>query len=56
MENGATKSVKIYVERSYAGLENAARGANTISGGVMGEYSNTLIGMMLWHHQMERNE
>ena len=56
MENEATKSFEIYVECSYAGLGNATQGSNTISGGIMREYLNMLTGMMLTHHQRERNE
>ena len=55
-ENGATKTFEIYVESSYAGLGNAARGMNTISGETMGEYMDVLQGIMLTHHQRERNE
>ena len=56
IENGATKSFKIHVECSYAELGNTARGKNTILEGIMGEYLNTLQGMMLIHHQGEMNE
>ena len=41
-ENGATKSFKIYVESSYAGMGNMTRAMDTILGGIMGEYVNTL--------------
>ena len=36
MESGATKSFEKYVESSYAGLSNATRGRNKITGGTKG--------------------
>ena len=51
MESGATKSLEIHVESSYAGLGNASRGTNTITGGTKGEYRNILIGMMIKYNQ-----
>ena len=56
METGATKSFKMYMESSYARLGSMARAMNKISGGTMGEYVNTVQGMMLQHQQRERNE
>ena len=56
MESGATKSFEIHVKSSYARLDNAARGTDTIMGGTKGEYENTLIGMMIQHNQRERKE
>ena len=44
------------MESSYAWLDNATRGMNTILGGTMGGYVNVLQAMMLIHHQRERNE
>ena len=41
---------------SYAGLDNATRGANTITGGTKGEYNNTLTGMGIKQHQRNRKE
>ena len=56
MEYMATTSFEIHVESFYAGLGNAARGANTITGGTKGEYENILIGMRIKHHQREIKE
>ena len=51
MDSGATKSFEIYVESSYAGLGNATRGANMITGCTKGEYEITFKGMGIKQHQ-----